>query len=119
MSQLVQFKLSVQDTERAFEALERSPARNLNLLAKKVFLEFLDEQGGQARRLESIADRLEEIKLAQQEFAELQRASDSDTSLSIMAALFLLTYRSVNTSVRSELDAVFNSEPVIEYLKGG
>ena len=51
MSRLVQFKLSAQDSERAFEALERSPARNLNMLAKEVFLQFLANQDGQAGHL--------------------------------------------------------------------
>jgi cytochrome b len=118
MSQLVQFKLSARDSERAFDALERSSAKNLNLLAKNLFLDFLEEQAGQARRLEVIADRLEEIRLVQQELAEMQRASNPDTALSIMAAIFLLMYRSVNTSVRAELDAEFNSDSVINYLKG-
>ena len=55
MSRLVQFKLSAQDSERAFEALERSPARNLNMLAKEVFLQFLANQDGQAGHLSGIA----------------------------------------------------------------
>jgi len=117
MSQLVQFKLSAQDAERAFEALERSPARNLNMLSKEVFLQFLEEQDGQARHLSAIARQLEEIKALQQDIADMQRAADPDTQLTMVAALFLLMYRSVNTNVRTELDEIFNSDAVIDYLK--
>ena len=111
------FKLSAQDSERAFEALERSPARNLNMLAKEVFLQFLANQDGQAGHLSGIAQQLEEIRAQQQEIVDMQRAADPDTQLSMVAALFLLMYRSVNVNARAELDEIFNSDAVINYLK--
>ena len=117
MSRLVQFKLSAQDSERAFEALERSPARNLNMLAKEVFLQFLANQDGQAGHLSGIAQQLEEIRAQQQEIVDMQRAADPDTQLSMVAALFLLMYRSGNVNARAELDEIFNSDAVINYLK--
>ena len=117
MSRLVQFKLSAQDSERAFESLERSPARNLNMLAKEVFLQFLANQDGQAGHLSGIAQQLEEIRAQQQEIVDMQRAADPDTQLSMVAALFLLMYRSVNVNARAELDEIFNSDAVINYLK--
>jgi hypothetical protein len=42
--------------------------------------------------------------------------SHPDTQLSV-AALFLLMYRSVNVNARAELDEIFNSDAVINYLK--
>jgi hypothetical protein len=35
----------------------------------------------------------------------------------MVAALFLLMYRSVNVNARAELDEIFNSDAVINYLK--
>lgn len=119
MSKLVQFKLSAIDEERAYGALERSPERNLNLLSKRVFLEFLDQQGGHAKGLESMAAQLLEVKELVQEMAEHLRGTDPGTTLSIQSALFLLMYRSVNAGTRTELDEAFNSDAVIKFLKEG
>jgi hypothetical protein len=117
MSQIIQFRLSPQDTEKAFEALERTNASNLNMLSKQVFLEFLDKQGGQAKQLEAISVQLRDLTQMQEEALDLMRAQDPDTALSVMSAVFLLMYRSVNAGVRTELDAAFNSDAIINFLK--
>lgn len=119
MSKLVQFKLSAIDTERAYAALERAAERNLNMLSKRVFQEFLDRQGGQAIGLESMSAQLLEVKELVQEMAEQLRGTDPSTTLSIVSALFLLMYRSVNAGTRTELDEAFHSEAVIKFLKEG
>jgi len=117
MTQLIQFKLSAADEEQTFEALGRSSERNLNLFAKRVFLDFVKGQGDQANTLGAINDQLTQIRQSQQDMSELLRAADPDTLINIMAALFLLLYRSTDGKVREELDAVFNSKFLIDYLK--
>lgn len=117
--ELIQFRLSERDAERAHQVLERSSERNLNMLAKRILLDFLDEQGGQSKRLDSISEKLDELTQMQQEVVEHMRGTDPGTTLSVMCATFLLMYRSVNASARAELDAAFQSDAVINFLKQG
>lgn len=117
--ELIQFRLSERDAERAHQALERSSERNLNMLTKRILLDYLDEQGGQSKRLDSISEKLDELTQMQQEVVEHMRDANPGTTLSVMCATFLLMYRSVNASARAELDATFQADAVINFLKQG
>jgi hypothetical protein len=47
----------------------------------------------------------------------MQDAADIGTLMNTIGAIFMLTYGAVPITVRKELDQVFNSRAVIEYMK--
>ena len=68
---------------------------------------FLEVQASTVTVLADTAVRAHDIDEAAA--VEAQKAAE--------AALFLLMYRSVNVNARAELDEIFNSDAVINYLK--
>jgi hypothetical protein len=113
----IQFRLNAEQEAAAYDALQRSPARNLNHLGKGLFLEFLSRNQNAGDELAALRDKLEEIALLQEKILQMQDAADIGTLMNTIGAIFMLTYGAVPITVRKELDQVFNSRAVIEYMK--
>ena len=113
----IQFRLNAEQEAAAYQALQCSPVRNLNQLGKGLFLEFLDRSQKTSDELAALRDKLEEVALMQEKILQLQDAADIGTLMNTIGAIFMLTYGAVPITVRKELDQVFNSRAVIEYMK--
>ena len=115
----IQYRLSASELEQAYEALERSSARNLNMLAKQLFLEHLGEREGQAAQLTDMQAQLNSIRLAMEEAKQAQDAFDPDLFMTILCSIFLLTYRAVPVTAQNELNNAVDADAIINYVKEG
>jgi len=114
---LVQFRLSKDDEDRAYHALQRSAASNLNMLAKDLFLKHLEQAENHQADIESVSRKIDDVQAELRSLVKLQEAADPGLVMTIQAALFLLMYRAVPVTIRAELDDVFNADAVISFLK--
>jgi hypothetical protein len=114
---LVQFRLSKEDQERAYQALERSAASNLNMLAKELFLRHLEQTENHQANIEAISHKIDNLQAGLRSLVKLQEGADPGLVMTVQAALFLLMYRVVPVTVRAELDDVFDADAIISFLK--
>lgn len=113
----IQFRLNPEQEAAAYEALQQSQARNLNQLGKQLFLAFLDKKQNTVDELAILRGKIDEMAAVQERILQMQDAADVGTLMNTLGAVFMLTYGAVPITVRKELDAVFNSQAVIEFMK--
>ncbi len=113
----IQFRLNADQEAQAYEALQHTGEGNLNLLGKKLFLDFLNGKKNSANQLAAVNEKLEVLALQQEQILQGQDAADLSTLMETIGAIFMLTYGAVPITVRKELDSVFNSQAVIAYMK--
>lgn len=113
----IQFRLNAEQEAQAYEALQQTGEGNLNLLGKKLFLDFLDGKKNSADQLAALNEKIEVLVLQQEQILQGQDATDLSALMTTMGAIFMLTYGAVPITVRRELDNVFNSQAVIAYMK--
>ncbi len=113
----IQFRLNAEQEAQAYEALQHTGEGNLNLLGKRLFLDFLNGKRNSVDQLTALNEKLEVLAMQQEQILHGQDAADLSTLMSTIGAIFMLTYGAVPITVRKELDNIFNSQAVIAYMK--
>ena len=114
----LQFHLPDARLDEAYEAMSKTSASNLNMLAKMVFLDYLDKQGQATQQLEMVNAKLDDVLLSNQAIAQLLNDADFQMMYRIMGAIFMLTHGAVPANIKKRVDDVFNSDAIIDFMAG-
>ena len=116
---LIQFKLNSAQEEDAQEALEQSDCSNLNMLAKKLLLEHVAGQRNLSEQVEELKESVQQMQAQMSDLMQSHATMDLSGLLTIMAAVFKLTYDAVAGKHREELEKYLNVAPILELVTSG
>ena len=118
MQLTIQFRMTAEEEELALRVLQRTSARNLNQLAKRIFMGYLTKEAtGQAEQLENIAAQIGELYKKQVEMLEAMDANDPSMFMRLLAANFFLHYKGAGKTSQIEIDRLINSKVIFDYLE--
>jgi len=117
MQLTIQFRMNADEEELALRVLQRTSARNLNQLAKRIFMGYLTKEAtGQAEQLDNISEKITELYKKQVEMVELLDANDPTMFMRLLSAVYFLNYKSAGKTSQIEIDKMINTDFVFDYL---